>query len=179
MPEVVTHVLIALILASIVRDFLVRKYGKKIPLHYVLIVGVAAMLPDIDVAVYWILYWFGFTMQEVHRTFTHTIFFPLLFLILGFITLSWKNKTLGRHHLKVHTIFFMITLGVIIHLVLDATLAGVIRLFYPISNWYFGLNLVNHFPKPLSDIFLPSLDAALLILWIIYLEVKHKISDFI
>ncbi len=53
MPQAVTHVLIALIIGSFVRDFYIKKKDKKkFPLHYILILGVAGLLPDIDVAVY-------------------------------------------------------------------------------------------------------------------------------
>ena len=121
MPQAVTHVIIALIVASFIRDFYIsRKQKKKFPLHYVLIAGVAGLMPDLDVIAYWVLYFFGFTLEEVHRTFTHTLFLPVLFLLLFWVTLSLKNKQLGKHHLTIHMIFLMLALGSFIHLVLDA-----------------------------------------------------------
>ncbi len=180
MPQAATHLIIALIIGSLIRDFYIKKKDKKkFPLHYVLILGIAALLPDLDVAVYWILYWFGFTLQEVHRPFTHNLFFPLIFLLASFITLKWKNKSLGRHHLKIHTIFLMIALGIFVHLILDTLLSGAITPFYPFSAFSIGINIKDMLPYPLNDIFFPCLDAALLVLWIIYIEWKHKISDFI
>ena len=178
MPQAVTHVIIALIIGSLVRDYLIKD-KKKFPLHYVLILGIAALLPDIDIAFYWILYWFGFTLEAVHRTFTHNIFVPLAFFILSLITIKTKNKEFGKHHVKLSIIFVMIAFGISIHLVLDATLAGYIKPFYPFNYKEIGLNLIDKLPSPLSDIFLPSLDAALLVLWLIHEEWKHKISDFI
>ncbi len=180
MPQAVTHVLIALIIGSFIRDYYIKnKDRKKFPLHYILILGIAGLLPDIDVAVYWILYWFGFAYSEVHRPFTHNLFFPIVFIAISFITLKWKNKELGRHHLKIHTIFLMIALGIFIHLFLDAAVAGSIMPFYPFSDFKIGNNFVSNLPQPLNSIFFPSLDAALLVLWLIYIEWKHKISDFI
>jgi membrane-bound metal-dependent hydrolase YbcI (DUF457 family) len=73
----------------------------------------------------------------------------------------------------------MIALGTFIHLVLDITLAGGIRPLYPLLTIGYGLNLVGYLPEPLSKIAIPCLDAALLVLWLIYLEIKHKISDFV
>ena len=178
MPQAVTHVLIALIIASLIRDFFVKD-KKKFPLHYILIVGLAGLLPDIDIAAYWGLHWFGFALNEVHRTFTHSLFFPLATLILSGLTLKMKNKELGKHHLKVHTIFLMITLGIFIHLILDATVAGNIQPFYPFSDFTIGNNVTAFMPEPLDTIFFPSLDAALLVLWLIYIEWRHKISNFI
>lgn len=180
MPQAATHLIIALIIGGFIRDcYISKKDRKKFPLHYILILGVASLLPDVDVAVYWILYWFGFTLQEVHRLFTHNLFFPIAFLLASFITLKWKNRSLGKHHLKIHNIFLMIALGIFIHLILDAMIAGSIMPFYPFSNFSIGNNIESVLPYPLNDIFFPCLDAALLILWIIYIEWKHKISDFI
>jgi membrane-bound metal-dependent hydrolase YbcI (DUF457 family) len=182
MPHAVTHVIIALIIASFIRDYYIRKgkgNRKSFPLHYVLIAGLGGLLPDIDILAFWILSWFGFTMSEVHRTFTHTLFVPLIFLIIGLITNKIKNKELGRHHLKISIILLMLALGSFIHLALDASLAGVIRPFYPFSNFHIGYSVMNHLPAPLGDIFFPSLDAVLLILWLFYIEWRHRISDFI
>ena len=180
MPQAVTHVLIAIVIISIIRDFYVSKKGRKsFPLHYVLIAGVAALLPDIDIAAFWILNFLGFTLNEVHRTFTHTLFVPLIFFILFLAFTKIKIKELGRHKLKLSTIFLMIAFGSLIHLILDATLAGYIRPFYPFSLVPIGLNLIGYLPSTLRDLALPSLDAAILIIWLIYIELRHKISDFI
>ena len=177
MPQAVTHLIIALIIGSLIRDLLIKD-KKKFPLHYVLITGIGGLLPDLDIAVYWILYWFGFTINEVHRTFSHTLFFPLLLVVLALAT--WKiKKGIGKHKLKWHMIFLMLALGVFIHLALDAGIAGQIRPLYPLSNIYFGNNITQSMPAPLGEIFFPCLDAALIVLWIIYLEWRHKISDFI
>ncbi len=179
MPQAVTHVLASAIVASIIRDKKEKKDKKKFPLHYVLIAGIGGLLPDIDVIAFWGLYFLGFTNEEVHRSFTHTIFIPLLFLALYFIFAKIKIKELGRHKLRLNIIFLMFALGSFIHILLDATLAGKIMPFFPLSKYSFGLNLAGYLPLPLNEIAMPCLDAALLIVWIVYLEVKHKISDFI
>jgi hypothetical protein len=50
---------------------------------------------------------------------------------------------------------------------------------YPFSASAFGLNLITFFPAPWQNTILPTIDAVLLILWMIYLEAKHKISNLI
>jgi len=177
-PQAVTHVLIPIIILQLFRDYVVKN-KKAFPLHYVLIGGIAGLLPDIDLAIYWVLYYFGFIFEEVHRTFTHTLFLPLIFLIMGFVFWKFKSEKLGERHLKLRNIFFVIAAGSFIHLVLDATLAGTIMPLYPLLNFQIGVNLVGLLPIQFQATFIPALDAILLVLWLIYLEVKHKISSFL
>jgi membrane-bound metal-dependent hydrolase YbcI (DUF457 family) len=182
MTQAVTHVLIPIILLSLFRDWLFKgKNKEKFPLHYVLIGGVAGLIPDLDVAAYYILSFFGFTINEVHRTFSHNIFVVLIFVILGIFCLGFnlKNKQLGRHHLKLYTIFYVISFGVFVHLLFDFLVAGIIMPFYPLSSYAIGLNIINYLPEAWRESFIPSLDAVLLVLWLVYMEIKHKISDFI
>lgn len=180
MVQAVTHVLVPLILLSLFRDFFFRGKGKeKFPLHYVLIGGIAGLIPDLDVAFYYILSFFGFTLNEIHRTFSHNIFIILIFLLLGFIFVKYKSTTLGRHHLKLSNIFFVISFGIFIHLILDWLVVGTIMPLYPFSNYSIGLNIINYLPSAWRASFIPSLDAILLVLWLIYMELKHRISDFI
>jgi membrane-bound metal-dependent hydrolase YbcI (DUF457 family) len=176
MPQAVTHFLIPVILLELFRDYFVRD-KKSFPVHYIFIGGLAGLLPDLDVAVYYILSFLGFTLEEVHRTFSHNIFVPLFFVGLGFLFYGFKNKELGKHHLKLNKIFFVIAFGVFIHLALDATVIGRIMPFYPLSHYSIGLDLLNYAPVPWQSTILPTLDAIFLVLWMIYLEVRHKISD--
>lgn len=180
MPYAVTHILVPLFLAALFRDwYLNKKTRRKFSLHYVFIAGLAGALPDIDVAVFWVLHFFGFTIHEVHRTLTHSLLFPCIFLLLAALCIPIRSKLIGKHHLKLSIIFLMIGFGTLIHIVLDALFAGTISPFYPFSSVALGLNLVALLPEPLSGMALQCLDAALLILWLIYLEWKHKISDVI
>ncbi|MDP1695703.1 MAG: metal-dependent hydrolase [archaeon] len=178
MPQAAAHILIPLILMSIVRDYYIQR-GKKFPLHYVLIAGIAGAIPDLDVAAFWILNFFNFTWEEVHRTFAHTIFVPLIFLGLAFITIKANTLKIGKHKLKWNIIFLMIAIGAFSHLILDAIFGGSIMLFYPLSTFSIGLDLFGYLPEELAVIAAPSLDGGLIIIWLIYLEMKHKISNFI
>ncbi len=171
MPQAVTHLLVPLVTGSWIKDWYENKKGRgTFSLRYALIAGLGGILPDID-----ILHFFGFTLEQVHRTFTHTIFLPLIFLILYFVI----NKETKIGKLRWDLIFLMLALGTSIHLILDAILSGYFVPLYPFFNWQIGLNLIGQLPIPLQTLALPCLDGALLILWIIYLEWKHKVSDFI
>ncbi|MBD3355042.1 hypothetical protein GF361_03585 [Candidatus Woesearchaeota archaeon] len=179
MPQAAAHILIPLILMSLFRDFYIKKYKKNFPLTYVLIAGIAGIIPDLDVAAFWILHFFGFTMEQVHRTFAHTIFVPLVFFAFFIILKNANLSVLANHKLKLNLVFLMLAIGSFIHLVLDATLAGSIIPLYPFSNLSIGINLFGYLPEALMKIAAPSLDAGLLIIWLIYLKATGKISDFI
>lgn len=165
MPYAVTHILSALIAADFIRDHIVKD-RKKFPLYYVLVAGIAGLVQDIDIVVFWGLQFFGFSLKEVHRMFTHTIFLPLSLLVLAFIL--WRSK-------RVRLFLLMVFLGTSLHLLLDFALAGFIRPFYPFSNTVVGLNLIK---EAWSETLMPGIDAILLVLWLVHEEKKHKISDF-
>jgi len=180
MPQAVTHFLIPAILTALFRGYYLSKKSKRtFPLHYILIAGLAGLLPDLDIAIFYILSFSGYTIETLHRTFTHNIFFPLGFLLIGFIVIGTRNKELGKHKLKLSTIFFIIAFGITTHLILDATLAGTIQPFYPINTTTLSLNLLDNLPQQFQDTIIPVIDAVLLVFWMIYIEVKHKISDYI
>ncbi len=177
MPHAVTHVLIVLILLELYRDHYSNK--KAFPIHYVLIGGIAGLLPDLDIAVFYLLSFFGYTINELHRTFSHNLFVPLFFVFLAIPFWKFKNKELGERHLKLRNIFLVIAFGIFMHLVLDALICGSIIPFWPFSSYRIGINLVKFAPSAWQESILPSLDAAILVLWLIHLERKHKISSFI
>ena len=166
MPQAVFHILAALIVADVIRDHVLHK--KHFPLHLVLIAGIGGILPDIDVLAYWIVSLFAkvdYTL--LHRTFTHSLLFMLLFFVPAIVL--WKND-------KWRKIFLMLALGVAIHLMLDAIFQGAIMPLYPFSTAAVGLNL---FANAFSGTIAQGVDTILLVLWLIYIEWRHKISDFI
>jgi len=171
MPYAVTHVLSTIIVADIIRDYLVKK---KFSLYYVLIAGIAGLISDIDVLIYWIINLFTY-VPDIHRTFTHTVFLPLFFFILAFIV----SKKAKIFKLNLKLVFLMISLGLFMHLLLDSIISGYIMPLYPLFYTQIGLNLVQYLPIFIQDSLMPALDAVLLILWLLHEEIKHKISDFI
>ncbi|MBM3232166.1 metal-dependent hydrolase [Candidatus Pacearchaeota archaeon] len=180
MPQAVTHVLVSIILLSIFRHIYHKKTNKKFPLQYVLIGGLAGVIPDLDIALFWIIYYLGYTLEQVHRTFIHTLFIPLIFLALAFISKLTIKRKIGRNKLSISIIFILFAFSSLIHLILDATLAGYIMPLYPLSLVEVGTGFpFTMLPEHLAIFFLATLDGVLFILWILYLELKHKISDFI
>src|SRR3989338_343571 len=90
MPNSVTHVILTAVLVALFRDYVAHK--KKFTLNMVFLGGVAGLLPDIDVPLYWLVHDFlGFQVPYFHRLFTHSLAFILLFLALG-IFFFFKNK---------------------------------------------------------------------------------------
>lgn len=179
MPNAVTHFLIPAILVALFRDFYLSKKDKrKFPLHYVLIAGLGGLLMDFDYIFYYLLIPFNFSFPS-HRIFFHNLFFPLVFLFLGLIFIGVKNKELGKHKLKFSTIFFIVSFSGVVHLFLDWFLMGQVLMFYPFLDFSSGLNLLKKLPEQFHTSIMPIIDAVVLIFWMIYLEVKHKISDYI
>lgn len=178
MPQAVTHFLVAAIVVNLIRDYLVKD-KKSFPLHLVLIGGLAGLLPDFDIAVFWVMGFFGFVSSEVHRTLSHTIWVPLLFFILSFV--FWKNKSrsISKYRLTWSNVFFVLGVGCFIHILLDGIVVGSVIPFYPFIGLVVGLNLAGYLPLHIQSALTPSLDALLLMLWMIYIELKHKISNFI
>jgi len=169
MPFAVTHVLFSIILVDLFRDY-ITKHKKYFTLHTIFIVGLAGILPDIDIPLNWILNFFG--IEIIHRTFTHTPIFALIFLIPGLYL--WHQK---KHKESVY--LFVICFGILTHIFLDYVFAsdinGGMMLLYPFSNAIYGLNLLEN----VTLTFFAGIDAIILLLWLWHEEIKHKISDFI
>ncbi len=179
MPFTVTHVLAAIILVELFREYVIKN-NKKFPRYYILIAAIGGIIPDLDIALFYALYPFGFAFEQIHRTFFHTIFIPLILFAIGFATLKFdiKSKTVRRKHLKLPGIFIILAATSLLHLILDATIAGTIMPLYPFSNFEIGLNLISIFPEEIRMTALLTLDAILLFFWIFWMEFKLKIDDY-
>lgn len=167
MPNPATHIIVPLILADLYRDYIAKK---KFKLFYVLVAGIAGLLPDIDIAIWRIIGFFReVPVAAVHRQFTHTLFVPLLFLL---IALLWRKNR------KALLLFGMASFGIFTHLALDAIFSGSIMPFYPFSELNIGLNLASFTgmqPQMLFAVF----DGILLGGWLIHEYLKRRIRDFI
>jgi membrane-bound metal-dependent hydrolase YbcI (DUF457 family) len=169
MPLAVTHILVPMVLVDFIRDHGFKKHRRMWPNKYIFLVGIAGLLPDIDMPIS--IFLTGDTY--LHRTFTHTIWFPLLFLLI--FVVSYKFFKIAKIlKFNIWKASFMIFVGITIHLILDATLAGTVNLLYPLNQAQFGLNLV-----PESWVwFYSSLDAILLFGWLVHEEMEHNISEY-
>jgi len=183
MPQAVTHILVPILLMSLIRDKILKINTKKhFPLHYVFIAGIGGVLPDIDIVISVILKLFSVSNWWIHKTFTHSLFFPLIFLLLALVFMPMHAKAkicnLGRHKMKLSIIFLMLSIGTLIHIFLDLLAGESAFLFYPFLIQDYGINLFSLLPFEWS-ITAALIDGILLVLWISYLEFKHRISDFI
>ena len=169
MPYTTTHVLVGIILIELFTDFFIKD-NKKFPRYYILIMAIASIFPDLE---------YIFQMPNLHRNLLHTLFVPLLFLILGFITMQTKikNKEIKKRHLKLPIILFIFAAGSFLHILLDVLLRDGAMLFYPFLDAKIGLSLISYFPIS-ESIVLIILDALLLFFWIFWMEFKLKISDY-
>lgn len=164
MPNALAHVLLAIFAAELIR----RLSKKKFKLFYVLVAGIAGLIPDLDIIFYWFVNLFTHApLYNIHRTFTHTIFLPLIFLVLTLVFIK---------HKKYFLFFGMVTLGISVHLLLDLT-ATSLRIFYPFSELRLGLNLIpgGEFGRTI----LLGFDAILLVSWLIYQYYNHNLKDFV
>ncbi len=179
MPYAVTHILIPLILVAILRDLKEKKFS----LHYAFIAGFGGILPDIDILISIALKVIGTYDWQIHKTFTHSVFFPIAFLILFLITKPISKKArvcnIGRHKLSISLIFLAISFGTLMHITLDTLLGSPSYLFYPFSNIDYSLDVFNWVSKEIYPLVFPLLDGFIFIIWLVYLEWKHKISDAI
>ncbi len=168
MPTAVTHVITSIVLVDLFRKYALKK--KNFPLYLIFIAGLAGLLPDIDVPLAWILEYFKFTtLHEFHRSFTHTLVIPFAFLIIAFII--WKLWP------KIAHIFFVLSAGWTLHIVLDSIFIGTMAIFYPFSTTLYGLNLIPY--DSLSGTFYVGLDAIILVLWLAYEAHAKNIKDYI
>jgi len=149
-------------------------FKKKI-FHYVwffLLFG--AILPDADYLVDWTL------GTEIHRTFTHSIFF----VILAPLVLYFLLQLIGHSQKKPMSI--AIAVGIVTHLLLDMSGGHGVPLLWP-SLFHFSVNGVTY--NPLTPPFLKSnlmelqfylkraiLDMALGTTWIFFLWWRKKLK---
>ena len=165
MPFAVTHILTSLFSTDFYRKKILKR--KDFPLWLVLVGGIAGLLPDIDYVVYWILKVFiDLQPAEIHGLYTHTFFIPLIILCVALI--------LRKHKTTFHTLI-IIAMGYTTHLILDGIFEQAKPLLYPLSSVKLGLGLIPE--AQMVSVFI-SLDAVLLVLWLLYEWRTKKILDF-
>ena len=116
MPYATTHILVAVILIELFREYFVKD-NKKFPRYYILVAAIGAIIPDLDIGVYSVLSFFGFTIEQVHRTFLHTLFIPIILFLTGIFMWKFKikNSKAGKMHMKLPVIFFILSAGTLLH----------------------------------------------------------------
>lgn len=170
MPNAATHILIPIIIIDLIRDY-VLKDKESITTNHLLIVGIAGILPDIDVAFGLIMTMLnGSSPMIFHRTITHSLFIPLALAIATVAAYKLNKKEAGK-------ITLMITIGYASHLLLDFLLIESIMPFYPLSTEKFGLNIIRG--DDFGTTTMLALDTVILLAWLIHEQIKHRITDYI
>ncbi len=179
MAYAVTHMIVAIIAVELYRKLFVKN-NKIFPRYYILIAAIAGLIPDLDIAAYYFLYFFGFSLEAVHRTFMHSVFIPAGLFLIGmfFYTTRIKHPELRKHRLKISTIFFIFAAGTIIHLTLDM-IYGYIPPLYPIIKTTYGLSLLFKFPKTLQELIPATIDGLLFLFWLMWMQFKLKIENYL
>lgn len=179
MPYAVTHILIAVIIVELFRKYIIKS-NKKFPRYYILFAAIGGLIPDLDIAFFYVLYFFGFTFEQIHRTFMHSIIIPLGLFLIGLFVLKAGVKLpfINKRHINLSTIFFIFAGGSFVHLLLDLVLGSKFPILYPLILTDFGLDLLKKFPAELRELIAPTLDGILLLFWIIWMQFKLKIDDY-
>jgi len=190
MPLAVTHVLVPIIAFELLRDRYKRMQRLFSPKHTFL-VGVAGLMPDMDVPLFTTLNALGMTVQLPvnHRIFFHNIWIPLGFLLFAaFFAYVWPSLRHGRNRkykqgrsLAFAKVFLLLAVGWMLHLALDAVLTGEIMPFYPVNDYLVNWNVVGAFADATAIpqlTLLVSMDALLLLFWMWHEEFTHRIKDY-
>ena len=91
---------------------------------FISVARIAGLFPDIDILITWIYNFFTSSQVNFHGTFTHSLLWPLLFLIIGLFSHYQKN-------LKWAKIFYVISASWIFHLILDCAFGGYKEYLWP------------------------------------------------
>lgn len=174
MPYAVAHVILTIVIADIYRDYFAKK---KFPMIYVLIAGIAGLLPDLDVLFGGLTNLVFNANYNFHRIYTHSLLYSIVFFALGIIFLLAKKedwKIFGFHLKKqaFYLSFFAMSFGWLMHILLDCGLAadGYLNLIPSIP--------LSFCPSPFSNTMLTGFDAIILVLWLIHEQWKHDIVDY-
>ncbi len=174
MPQAVVHFVIPIVLGILIWKAYANK--KPFPLAYALALGIGGMLPDIDYAVFWPLYSLGIVsdLALVHRTYTHSLFFPLALLLIGLVfvktRIEIKKSNLGL-------LVLLVSAGSLTHIVLDALISGYVMPFYPLSLIELGTGFLEGVQVELRQTVMATLDGIVFIALIISLSLTKKLTS--
>ena len=174
MAYAVTHVIVVIVLLSLYRHYIAKK---KFSNWYVLIGGIAGLLPDIDIPLQWMTSAIVGETVKFHRIFTHSLLCVGIFLIIAIPFWIYRHKKFRMFRKEwtyenIALLFTIIAIGWFIHMALDCAIAS-----------DYGMTIIpgipiNFCPSPFSNEALMGIDAIILILWLIHEEYAHKIKEF-
>jgi len=168
MPYTTTHVLVAIILVELFREYFSN--NKKFPRYYILIAAIGGILPDLE---------YIYQVPNLHVAYLHSLFAPLILLAIGFLILTFdiKHKEIRKRHMRLYAIFFILAAGSFVHILLDIIVKDGVVLFYPFTETLLSFNLISLIPLD-RTLVLVGIDTLLLFFWIFWMEFKLKIDDY-
>ncbi|MBU0459489.1 MAG: metal-dependent hydrolase [Nanoarchaeota archaeon] len=164
MALAVTHIILTIVILDLFRHYVFGK--KKFPRYLLVIGGIAGLGPDLDIPISWVYSLLAGVKANFHGTFTHSLIWPLIFLGIALI-LHYKKE------MKWAKIFYVIAVGFVFHLSLDCLFGG-----YKSFLWPF-LVAPNFCPEWGIINYAVSIDALILVLWLVHEEIHKKIKDYI
>lgn len=189
MPFAVTHILAPIILLELLRDNS-PKFSKFFSRKHTFLVGIAGLLPDIDLHLVTLVEFLGEPFPKTylgHRIIFHNLWVPfgfLIFFVLFYYLIPThlkKPKKSKKRFEKFGKVFLILFIGWIVHIVLDAVLTGQVMPFYPLNTYLIDYNLVGQVAEMTGVSMLTilvSMDALLLFFWLWHEEVHHYIKDY-
>ena len=174
MPYAVAHVILTIVIADIYRDYIAKK---RFPMIYVLIAGIAGLLPDMDIPASWVFNLVFGTNFNFHRVYTHSLFYAIVFFLISMLFLfirkeKYKIIKFVLHKQAIVIFFLAMSFGWFMHIALDCTLAadGYLNLIPTIP--------LKFCPNPFSNEALVGFDAIILVLWLVHEQYRHDIKDY-
>ncbi len=149
MPFAVVHILIPILVLQFASRFF-AKVKSVLTWKRLLIAGFFGAFPDADAIISF------FAGSNLHRTFTHSYFAPLLVLVLAVVLKKWRIGILFAGF------------GWFMHVTLDLLVSGTLPIFYPIET-HFGFRLLVENASGFANILtLILFDATVLAVWVLY-----------
>ncbi len=178
MALAVTHVLITIVLLDLMRHYIFKK--KTFPRYLIVVGGIAGLAPDFDIVITWFYNFFTNTTDSLHGLFSHSLTFVLLFAILGLLLKYGHLDALFKKHKKQtkkqtdkwSKIMFVIAFGWFMHIFLDCMFGGYKTFLWPleIATTFCPQFGISHHAA--------SVDAILLVLWIVHEEMHGYVKDW-
>jgi|SRR3989344_2302104 len=165
MALAVTHIILTIALLDIFRHYV---FGlKKFPRYLLIIGGIAGLAPDLDIPIGWMFSLLTGNTINIHGLFSHSIFFVLLFLITGLLVHYYGNPKWAK-------IFYVISVGWTFHIFLDCVFNAYSTFFWPLS-----IDTTAFCPaRSFLEGYRSSIDAIILVVWLVHEEIHHKIKDY-
>ena len=164
MALAVTHIIGTLFILDIFRHYVFK--GRKFSRRLLLFGGIAGLLPDIDIPLSWVASYVVQNPVNLHGVFTHSIFWPILFVIIGGILHYFDKK-------KYAYILYVVAAGWFIHLLFDCFFNRYSTFLWPIK---FDTKIFC--PIGFERLHRVGIDAIILVVWLLHEELSGKIRDY-